>query len=223
MNVVRCSQCASILFTPLILAFHSASVFGLGPVTGAIVAAPAPPSVAWNQFQSNTGISLIEERLSAIASGLISVDVNGTPGLYDQFADLHAGTIASGTVVDVHLLHFDPVNVPVRLSGSVTFAKQIIGLSLSRASLTASDAVGAPGTAYPSAASANFREFEFGPGTAAGDSATISADRHTLTVSLGVTDYYDQVRVFTSVPEPSTAGLSVAGLLLILLRHRAIA
>jgi hypothetical protein len=220
MNVICCLRWARMALIPPLIALPATAALGLGPITGAISAVPAPPSVVFNQFQSNTSIFLIEERLSLLTSSAINVDVDGTPGFYDQIADLQAGSIPAGSVVDVHLLHFDPTSVPQRLAGSVTFARRIVGLMLLRPQLMSSDPLGAPGTAYPTAATANFREFELSPGSAASDAVTISADRLTLSVDWGVTTYYDELRVITSVPEPSTTMLSLVGVLG-LLRWRA--
>jgi hypothetical protein len=220
MNVICCARWARMAPIVLLFAMPATTALGLGATSGAISPAPAPPSLVWNQFESNTTIFLIEERLSLLTSSAIPVDVDGTPGLYDQVADLPGGSIPAGSVVNVHLLHFDPVSVPQRLAGSVTFATQIVGLMLRRPQLMTSDPLGAPGAAYPSAPNANYREFELTPGSAAGDSVTISPDRLTLSVDWGVTVYYDELRVITSVPEPGTAMLSFVGVLG-LLRRRA--
>ncbi len=171
--------------------------------TGAVASTPPPASIVWNALQSDSQISLIQERLGAIVAAPLAVDVDGTPGLYDQASDRKPGQILAGSHVDVHLLHFDPFNNPVRLSGSVTFNRPIVGLSFTLATLLASDVLGAAGTVYPTAGNSSFREFELSPGTVVGDLAEISPDRRTLSVDWGVTEYYDELRVFTAVPEPA--------------------
>ena len=198
------------------LAMYPSAAFGLGLISGAIVPVAAPPSLAFDQLQSNTQIFLIEERLSAVVDAALAVDVNGTPGLYALPADLLPGTIAAGSVIDVHLLHFDPVTLPLRLAGSVTFDKPIVGLSMTRPRLALSDVFGAPGTTYPTLDTETFREFELGAVNPSTDSADISPDRRTLSVDMGVTQYYDEIRVFTAVPEPNTLALGLAGMLSIL-------
>jgi hypothetical protein len=206
-----------------LLTCQSRIVHGSGTIAGAITPAPAPSSVAWNQLQSDTQIFLIAEQSSVVAGANIIVDVDGTPGLYDEPADLGPGrpVIPAGTALKVHLLHFDPLTVPQRLTGTVTFPQQILGLAFLRASLVGSDELGALGTAYPSPETSNYREYELGPPQgAAADSAAISVDRRTLTVDMGVTAYYDQLRVFTAVPEPTMLGLVLAGAGSVLLRRR---
>jgi hypothetical protein len=183
----------------------------LTPTTGAVVPTPAPPSLLRNAFESDTAIALIEERTNFSLPSAVSLDVDGTPGLYDNFTDLTGGELSVGERVDIHILHFDPVGIPrtpVRAAGSVTFARPIIGLALLRATLDASDVYGAPGTIYPTLALSSFREFELGGGgTGVSDTAEISLDRLTLSLNWGGTEFFDQLRVFTAVPEPSSLAI----------------
>jgi hypothetical protein len=188
---------------------------GIVGVSGAVVVELPPISLSRDAFESNTQISLIEERTAVTLPSPVSVDSDGTPKTYSFEADRTPGALSTGTVANVFLLHLDPIGFPqpaLRLSGTVTFANRILGMAYSQNFLDQSDFLGAPGTMYPLGVDAVYRQFEYGPpGISVYDSATISPDGHTLTVSWGVTQYYDQLRVFTNVPEP--AGLASAGIL----------
>lgn len=177
------------------------------PTSGAIVLTPPPPSLLRNAFESDTRIALIEERTNFVLPSVVSLDSDGTPGLYEAIGDLTGGVLPAGERVGIHILHFDAVGTvftPVRVTGSVTFERPIIGLALRRPTLDASDLYGAPGTTYPTLANPSFREFEFGRGAfGVSDTAQISPDRLTLSLNWGGTEYFDQLRVFTGVPEPS--------------------
>ncbi len=191
--------------------------FGQGPVvSGDIVPVSEPPSLARNAFESNSAIALIEERANFALYAAVTVDVDGTPGIYNQQSDLTGGVIPEGAVVSIFLLHFDPIgvpSVPVRLSGSIQFPRPIAGLVFRHPTLTATDIYGETSITYPLPEEV-YRGFEFGELSASVfDSASISADRLTLTLNWGATAYTDQLRVFTIVPEPLTASLLVIGLL----------
>jgi hypothetical protein len=192
----------------LCLCLSSANAaMALTPTTGAVVAMPAPPSLQYNAFESDTTIALITEQTNFELPGSVPLDVDGATGLYDQVVDLTGGVLPAGSRVDIHILHFDPVGAPrtlFRAMGSVTFDRPIVGLALRRLTLEASDFYGAAGTTYPTAATANFREFELNGGAiGVTDTVEISADQRTLLVDWGATPYFDQLRVFTAVPEPS--------------------
>jgi hypothetical protein len=208
--MMKLLKVAFLLLAPaLFVCLSSGGVaMALTPTTGAVVATPAPPSLQYNALESDTTIALITERTNFALPGSVPLDSDGTPRLYDQISDLTGGALPAGERVDIYILHFDPVGAPrtlVRVIGSVTFDRPIVGLALSRFTLQASDLYGAVGTAYPTTFNPNFREFELEGGAfGVSDTAQISADRRTLSLDWGAFPNFDQLRVFTAVPEPST-------------------
>jgi hypothetical protein len=208
--LVRLASSRFVLTLSICLSWAVAGL-ALTPTTGAVTPVSPPPSLLRNAFESDTTIALIEERTNFSLPGAVSLDVDGTPGLYNDFPDMTGGVLSAGERVDIHILHFDPVGIPrtpVRATGSVTFARPIIGLALLRSTLDASDVYGAPGTIYPTLALPSFREFELnGGGTGVSDTAQISPDRLTLSLNWGGTEFFDQLRVFTAVPEPSSLAM----------------
>ncbi|MEX2171556.1 MAG: hypothetical protein WD851_19715 [Pirellulales bacterium] len=212
MKICITLACLKISLTLCVCVSTAVSRAASGSITsGAVVTTPAPASLIRNAFENDTTIALIQERENFVLPNSVTLDADGTPGRYGQLSDLTGGILASGALVDVHLLHFDPVGTPftpVRVSGSVTFHRPIIGMVFRLDTLNATDAYGAPGTIYPTAANPIFRDFEFGAiGAGVSDSAEISPNRLTLSLNWGATEYIDQLRVFTAVPEPRTMAL----------------
>jgi hypothetical protein len=192
----------------LLIVSLSRAVYAAVGAGGAVSFTLPPPALTHNAFESNIEIALIPEQLGLMLPSAVSLDSDGTPKTYALASDRTGGILPAGALVDLHILHFDPVGMPsspVRLSGSVTFDRPIIGLIYTLGLLNATDALGAPGTTYPTAS--QYRQFEFGRGGGVSDLASISSDRLTLLVDWGGTTYYDQLRVFTSVPEPTALAI----------------
>ena len=175
-------------------------------VTGAVVPIPPPPSLLPEALESDSEIFFIEEQTDYVLPADVLVDSDGTPGLYYQPLGGLPAILPAGSLVNIHLLHFDPVGrpfTPVRVMGSVSFSHPVVGLAFRANTLNASDVHGAPGTVYPIGTN---RNFEFGAlGMGVNDAVEVSPDRMTLTLDWGATEFIDQLRVFTAVPEPSGA------------------
>jgi hypothetical protein len=153
----------------------------------------APASVKLNKLTSNTCVRLFHERQDVSLARNLKVDIS-KPGTYDRRADLTPAWIPAGTVVDSHLLHADNIgNAKVRLTGSVTFDADILGLIVSDRSLDKSDGLGSPTTSYPTDLERRGLELAWG-----GDIVTVSPDRRTLTFDLGFSTVLDQIRVLTA-------------------------
>jgi len=177
-------------------------------VSGDVALTPVPLSLASRAFENDDSIALVEEKIGFSLPGNLSIDVDGTPGTYDELADLTGGSLSAGTVVNSYILHFDPVGFAspaISRSGSVTFLQgSIIALFLTSRSLATSDILGATGTTYGGSS----RGFELPAGSVVSDQVTISPDRRTVTVNFAATSQYDELRVLTNIPEPSSVVLA---------------
>lgn len=177
---------------------------GILSVSGDLTQIAAPPSVAVGALEDNTNGRIFVERADYVLPSAVSVDVDGTLGLYNELADLTGGTVAAGTSVDSYLLHFDPDFGNPSYAGSVQFDSTILAVIVLSASLDGSDAVlGAPGTTYQSGLPR--RGLDLADFTIL-DSITL-ANSTTLQFDIVSGNQMDHIRVLTStatVPEPST-------------------
>jgi hypothetical protein len=170
-------------------------------------------------LQSNTAIYWYQEQNSLVLAADLTVNAVA-PGTYTTSPG--TSIIASGTTVDVILLHMDVTTTTTfggsgNTAGSITFDDVILGVIGAAAELDASDlAVGDPSSSYTPAPTAR-HTWE------ASDSLTISADRRTLTIDslrVGSTQpWADQIRVIFA-PEPNPAVLLLLGFVGLSLRER---
>jgi len=109
-----------------------------------------PPSLRFNDFESNSRINLFTESVGLTLTGTVHVNIS-QPGRYVGSDDSTGKNITSGTTVDSFLLTFDPVgSTSTTSSGSVTFGADIIGLIVKTTHLDSSDKiVGSPDVIYP--------------------------------------------------------------------------
>lgn len=189
--------------------------------SGSATEIDAPASVAQGALESNAGFFVFEERLSIELISDLAVDTTA-PGSYDAESDLDFGMILAGTLVDSHLIHFDPEGgsgSTLFTAGSVTFANPIVGVIVLTASLDGSDALlGSLSTAYGPFVRRNFRGVELSGNPLLNgdpDMFAISADRRTFSMDhVAVSQIaVDQFRVLTAVPEPGAASLISLGLM----------
>jgi len=120
-------------------------------VTGSIIdLGSRPPSVVFNQIESNTLIHGYLEREGFVLPSAVPVNIN-KPGYYSSFGST-AGSIPAGTPVDCYYLLYDPVgSTNSTSSGTISFSAPIIGLIVNTATLRETDPIiGHPDTAYPS-------------------------------------------------------------------------
>jgi hypothetical protein len=123
------------------------------------------------------------------------------PGIYNTRGSVRPRPGPAGRVVDSYLLHFRarsrfPGNDSegLVLDGSVTFPGPIVGIACLARSLDASDVIA--GEVAKTAVALEYRGLEFGPQDS--DHVVLSTDRRTLWVSLRVSAFIDQIRVFVS-------------------------
>ena len=117
--------------------------------SGNVVLIAPPPSVVFNQVESNTLIRYFIEREDFTLPESVTVDIS-QPGRYDNNYSSTSTTISAGTVVNCTFLFFDPVgSQSATSSGAITMSGEIIGILCTDSKLNATDAVlGRAGTTY---------------------------------------------------------------------------
>ncbi len=164
---------------------------------GAICLLREPPkSLAVGALESNEFILLFEERRDVQLPRPIPVSLS-LPGRYDRFRGKD-GKLRPPLHVDSYLLHFDALTTPrnythLRLDGSVTFPRPILGVIAVGPALSVTD--GLFGYADVIQSDARSRGLDR---KAKGDNldvVTLSEDRRTLHVSFSVGGSCDQLRI----------------------------
>jgi hypothetical protein len=210
---------------PRVIACASALWFGIGTQalagivgtpTGAITIIPAPPSVRDQAIVSDTEISLFAERQGVVLPQALNFNITQpttAPGA--TTLDTTPGTIPAGIRVDSYYVYLQSISgtqeIPVVLSGSFTFDRDVLGIAIFNTQLNQSDPIlGLPGTLYPTGGERDLDVVAGGiVGIGPNDSITLSEDRRTVTLNLGNAGGGDQLRIVTeSVPEPSTLVLA---------------
>lgn len=150
----------------------------------------APPaSTLPGALQSNTQVFVFDEQQGVLLPGSVPVDITAI-GTYNNAASLTPGVLATGTLVDVHLLHFDQLGPgTTSLTGTVSFDGNIVGIQLLSPTLDTADGLGTAG-AYPTGNPQRGVEFN-------GESITVLATNRDIRFTLVTSNVIDQVRVFT--------------------------
>ena len=165
---------------------------------GSVVPIKPPASVELKALTSDSQIRVFDEQIIKLPQDL-AVDIS-QPGTYGDTAALTPGFIPAGTPVCSHLVHYDltPDAGGIRLSGTVRFDTQILGLMVSDAGLDSTDGTfGASGTVYPSAGLV-YRGLEL---TGIEDEVTVG--HYILGLDLIAYEVLDHIRVLTYGPEPA--------------------
>ncbi|MGH0028927.1 MAG: PEP-CTERM sorting domain-containing protein [Myxococcota bacterium] len=185
--------------------------------SGSLVETTSPISLLEGDTESSTEFVILDEG-PTVLSGEIFVNKVG-PGLHTG----SSGTpipIATGTLVNTYIVHFDPAGGVITLSGGVTFEPDeiILGIQTHTPWLDGADGiVGDPMTTYPTGL-LEFRAFESLPGL---DSLTIDPSLESVSFTLIAELGIDQARIVTTVvPEPGTASLLALGLGALALRGK---
>jgi hypothetical protein len=184
-----------------------------------------PSDLREGGFQDDNYAWLFTEHLNLRLSQDETVNAVN-PGTYDADGDLGSFTIPQGTVVNVYLLHSDPIDEPRQprvYQGSITFPFQILGVIATGRRLRLTDPrLGVSRTQY--AQSDTYRGYELGDwrGQQWGpERFIISPDGYTLEFVCGTTTVVDELRILTAVPEPaSLLALSAGVASLVGLRRR---
>src|SRR5882724_5675277 len=155
-------------------------------------------AVGDDNFQS-PNLFGFDEQQNVLLSDPLTTDVGSSP-------------IAGGTIVSSHYIFFDP-GPSERVTGTVDFDSNILGIMTGATNLAASDFLAVAGVTYLSGSSR---------GLEAGDSVTISGQKQILFDTFASTPG-DYVRVITAgssssiVPEPTGAAWLTGGLTMMLL------
>jgi hypothetical protein len=176
-----------------------AGLQGVVGLSGEIVAAEDDGTIPVGVSASDAIIAIGENRNVVLAAELRVNIVN--PGLYDQPSDIRRARVAAGTLVDSYLLSFDNEDQSglVR-TGSITFARDVVGIMIFDESLVATEALFSPFQVDEPAERGTELAQDGGP-----EFIELSADRRTVTLRLGNDTTLDQIRILTNaIPGPGT-------------------
>lgn len=185
------------------------SAFADTPITsGAVQWVATPPSdVSSNNWESNTYIRAFAEQQNLKLTQSLATDISvaGTSPSGSS-ENLSPSSIASGTIIDCYMLHFDKNgsnSTVVGATGSITFDEPILGLLVTADSQNAANTLlGLPGVTYSTGGD---HGADLTPdGGANRDSVTLSSELRTVTVDLNTNYYADDLRIITAVPEPTS-------------------
>ena len=165
-------------------------------VAGAVKVIAPPPSVEFAELENNTTIfAFIEQENYPIPTD-VQVDIT-EPGLYASNYRSTSEQLPAGTAVDCWLLQFNSVGrQSARVSGSITFSSEILGIIVTKGGLDATDGpLGRSGTAYCTGQDARGMESPV-------DRIMLYEDRRTVTIPQFETAHRgDQVRIIV-MPAP---------------------
>lgn len=196
----RTGRAAGALLAALLIVASLPNVAGalIGTVSGQIIKISPPPSAATGVLTHPTSMFAWDERQNVTLASPLRVDIVNA-GTYDQASDLVNGTIATGTIVDSHLVHSDkPAGSGVNeRTGTLTFPTNILGVVVASSNkFQDSDILGAPGTILPGGG--ENRGLELG---GQGD-IVILPDLRTIQISTNVFGSTDEVRILTRHNSP---------------------
>src|SRR4051794_38821286 len=168
----------------------NASIVATG---GATVLISPPPSVNFNQLESDTQQFAFDEQQHVTLAAGLPVDIT-QPGTYDDESDLTPGTIPAGTVVNSQIVHCDNETQQVhqQLEGFIETDTDILGIAILSDALDATDVLGAPGTVYPTGREQRRLNLE-----RQDDFVIEKIDARTVIVHCDIVSHVDQVRVIT--------------------------
>jgi hypothetical protein len=164
---------------------------------GNIAADPLPVSLRADTSERTGRFQLYTEARQRTLTVPVAVDIT-QPGTYDQLGGLPlpAPLLLPGTVVSSYLLHSDPPGSPQpgpRLTTTLTFDHDILGVMVQDATLSASDAVlGVAGVIYPKLSEP--RGLELAPKV---DFVRLTGPR-TLEVTVQTSTASDEIRIVTA-------------------------
>jgi len=217
------STASAVIVTPPTVSIPGVSV------TGEVQTIDPPADASMGVFESNTTTFLWAEGTTTIANSQFVTIIpfkNITPeaagstnglgegsAFYDSgIATVEAmwgGDLAAGTYSS-YFFHTDKDVQNQTFTGSMTFAREIVGIIYKQTELGLTDPIfGASGTTYGAGGSGRILELD-----GAANWLSLSADRKTLSFQTVVAHNMDDMRILTSaVPVPAAVWLFASGLL----------
>ncbi|RJP33951.1 MAG: hypothetical protein C4547_11475 [Phycisphaerales bacterium] len=170
---------------------------GIVAVYGHVVVDEPPNNIEKDSWESSTMIRVFTERLDYVLPQPLAVDATKR-GVYRASKELTPDTLPARTVVNSHMLHFDPFEEQItKLAGAVTFDSDILGVMVDARTLRDADpVVGRKNVVYPMGLRSGL-ELD---NPEAIDEFAISRDRRTLSYSGNTGEFLDQIRILTAVP-----------------------
>jgi hypothetical protein len=170
------------------------------PITSGAIHLLAGPPATLQGLRTDQFMLLYREASRVPLPARLPLDI-AAPGIYNTRNSVRPRPGPAGRLVDSYLLHFRARSrfagndsEGLVLDGSVTFPGPIVGIACLARSLDASDVLA--GEVAKTAVALEYRGLEFGPQDS--DHVVLSTDRRTLWVSLRVSAFIDQIRVFVS-------------------------
>lgn len=211
------AACPALIGAAMCLSAAQHAHAAIASVTGAMTPIAPPPSLVIGALESSTAMFIIDEGTSFVPPAPLFVDGFG-PG--PQFPAGPLAVLPAGLPIHTYIVHFDPVGGGfATVSGSVTFdpGEIIVGLAMHTPYLDATDGfpIGLPAVIYPTGDLD--RGFETLPGT---DTGFIAFDLNSVSFDLFAELGIDQVRIFTTIPEPASAALLSMGAAATIVRRK---
>lgn len=184
--------------TLLLTSFANSALADVKSTNGQAVLIPRPADAQLNapDLVSNTTAYVWNEVQNVQLASSVTIDASA-PGVYNSESTLKFGSIASGTVVSSHMIHFNSVkNTDQTIFGEVTFDRKIVGvIAWNRPGsrhLDSSDSALGMGTLYTH--NNDYRGVFEGKDK---DNFSILGSGQKLAFHLSVSLPYDEVRVLT--------------------------
>jgi hypothetical protein len=192
----RCSRTLLAAGLAVVAAAALSSVVwaAIASTSGQMTQIAPPPSVEFDQVESNTTQFAFAERQCVILASPLKVNIT-VPGTYDEGTDLTPGSIPAGTTVSSYFINADKIgrgDPRVELEGTLTTDSPILGIIIRQAPLDASDFLGAIGTVYPTGDFGRAMRLD-----GQNDFLTFDAGLQSVTVHTDTEVHADQVRVIT--------------------------
>jgi len=177
-------------------------------VTGQVVQDTLPTNL-WIGWKEGITAFVFEENQNLVLGSNLTVDLLA-PFDWTAPAALAGGTVPAGTVLNSHLVHFDPLGSPSTtktVTGTVTFSNKILGAIVTTSSLNSTD-----GLLGPASMTGKYPTGQVYRGLEEGDNVKVTLlNPYTVGFTLKASTALNEFRVLT-VPAPAAIGLGLIGL-----------
>ena len=168
--------------------------------------AELPPSLRKADYENEDEVRVFKEQSGFLLSSAIPVDMAGPGGWgYSTSNDSPSGSIPAGSIVDVYLLHYDPINDTNSYveNQTLTFGGKILGVIHQTGKLKSTDAIvgHVPDVQYDQG---NARGYESAEGVRLSDDML----QYTI-LRYKVPGYIEECRIFTEVGADAGYGMNL--------------